>query len=220
MKSERISKNQVRFTLNRADLKARQLKISDLSYGSEKAKALFDDMMMQAAAEFGFDVTAHPVMIEAIPISEDSLMITMTQVRSHEDLLALFRSNVPGADMGPDEVDQRIRQQEEPPAEAPVTETVMVYTFDSFDTILDASRTVSPSLRLRNQLYRDAETGAYHLLVTFSRQTRTLRYVLTALTEYASDVSRDPLRIAYIREHDHLSVHARALQKLAAMETM
>ena len=42
MKSERISKNQVRFTLNRADLKARQLKISDLTYGSDKAKALFE----------------------------------------------------------------------------------------------------------------------------------------------------------------------------------
>ena len=219
MKSERISKNQVRFTLNRADLKARQLKISDLSYGSEKAKALFDDMMMQAAAEFGFDLTQHPVMIEAIPISEDSLMITMTQVRSHEDLLSLFRSNVPGADMGPDDIDQRVRTQEEP-VEEPSTETVMVYTFDTFDNVLDAARTVSSTLRLRNQLYRDADTGAYHLIVSFQRQTRTLRYVLTALTEYASDVSRDPLRIAYIREHEHLSVHARPLQKLAAMETM
>ena len=219
MKSERISKNQVRFTLNRADLKARQLKITDLSYGSEKAKALFDDMMLQAAAEFGFDMTKHPIMIEAIPISEDSLMITMTQVRSHEDLLALFRSNVPGAEMGPEEVDQRIRPQEEAPEEPQTTETVMVYTFESFDTVLEAARTVSPDLRLRNQLYHDEETGAYHLLVQFQRQTRTLRYVLTALTEYASDVSREPLRIAYIREHDHLSVHARALQKLAAMET-
>ena len=41
MKLERISENQIRCTLTRSDLAERELKISELAYGTEKAKALF-----------------------------------------------------------------------------------------------------------------------------------------------------------------------------------
>ena len=42
MKIERVNENQIRCTLNQADLASRQLKISELAYGSEKAKELFE----------------------------------------------------------------------------------------------------------------------------------------------------------------------------------
>ena len=54
MKIEKINENQIRCTLTRADLEDRHLKISELAYGTEKAKSLFHDMMQQAAFEFGF----------------------------------------------------------------------------------------------------------------------------------------------------------------------
>ena len=157
MKAEKISKNQVRFTLNRADLNARQLKVTDLSYGSEKARALFDDMMRQAVAEFGFNLHGHPVMIEAIPVTEDSLMITMTQVNSQDDLISLFRSNIPGAEMGlpigsrpagrPEaEPDLRVASVEEPAAAPEKNEEIsVVYSFESFQTLLEAARAFAPA---------------------------------------------------------------------------
>lgn len=40
MKIERLSENSIRCTLNRADLDSRELKISELAYGTEKAKSL------------------------------------------------------------------------------------------------------------------------------------------------------------------------------------
>ena len=49
MKIEKISDNQIRCTLTRADLADRQLQLSELAYGTEKAKSLFRDMMQQAA---------------------------------------------------------------------------------------------------------------------------------------------------------------------------
>ena len=55
MKIERVNENQIRCTLNQADLASRQLKISELAYGSEKAKELFRDMMQQASYEVGFE---------------------------------------------------------------------------------------------------------------------------------------------------------------------
>ena len=45
MKIEKISDNQIRCTLTRADLADRQLQLSELAYGTEKAKSLFRDMM-------------------------------------------------------------------------------------------------------------------------------------------------------------------------------
>lgn len=50
MKIEKINENQIRCTLTRADLEDRHLKISELAYGTEKAKSLFHDMMQQAAS--------------------------------------------------------------------------------------------------------------------------------------------------------------------------
>ena len=45
MKIEKLNENQIRCTLTHADLAARHLKLSELAYGTEKAKSLFRDMM-------------------------------------------------------------------------------------------------------------------------------------------------------------------------------
>ena len=49
MKIEKVNDHQIRCTLTKADLADRELKISELAYGTEKAKSLFRDMMQQAA---------------------------------------------------------------------------------------------------------------------------------------------------------------------------
>ena len=45
MKIEKISDTQIKVTLNHSDLMDRDLKLSELAYGSQKAQALFKDMM-------------------------------------------------------------------------------------------------------------------------------------------------------------------------------
>lgn len=85
MKIERISENQIRCTLSKNDLMERHLKISELAYGSEKAKELFRDMMEQANIDFGFDADDIPLMIEAIPTSRDSIVLVITKVDNPEE---------------------------------------------------------------------------------------------------------------------------------------
>ena len=80
MKIEKINDNQIRCTLTHADLAARNLKISELAYGTEKAKSLFRDMMQQASFDFGFETDDLPLMIEAIPSSSDSITLIITKV--------------------------------------------------------------------------------------------------------------------------------------------
>ena len=55
MTIERLSDTQIRCTLNKQDLQERQLQLSELLYGSEKAKALFRDLVQMASYECGFE---------------------------------------------------------------------------------------------------------------------------------------------------------------------
>ena len=45
MKLERVNDHQIRCTLTRTDLADRQLRLSELAYGTEKAKSLFRDII-------------------------------------------------------------------------------------------------------------------------------------------------------------------------------
>lgn len=98
MKIEKISDTQIRCTLNKEDLTDRDLRISELAYGSEKAKALFRDMMQQASYEFGFEADDIPLMIEAIPLSGDCLVLVVTKVEDPEELDTRFSNFTPYSD--------------------------------------------------------------------------------------------------------------------------
>ena len=80
MKIEKINDSQIRCTLTSADLASREIKLSELAYGTEKAKNLFQDMMRQAHYECGFESDNSPLMIEAIPVAPDSIVLIITKV--------------------------------------------------------------------------------------------------------------------------------------------
>jgi len=90
MKIEKISETQIRCTLSRQDLADRDLKISELAYGSDKAKDLFRELMVQASYECGFEADDIPLMIEAIPVSGDCLVLVVTKVEDPDELDTRF----------------------------------------------------------------------------------------------------------------------------------
>lgn len=101
MKIEKISDSQIRCTLSKEDLMDRELRLSELAYGTEKAKALFRDMMQQASYEFGFEADDIPLMIEAIPISSECLVLVITKVEDPDELdtrFSKFSSSGPSSD--------------------------------------------------------------------------------------------------------------------------
>ncbi len=96
MKIEKVNENQIRCTLTREELADRQIKLSELAYGTEKAKTLFRDMMQQAAYECGFEAEDIPLMIEAIPLSADTIILIITKVEYPEELDTRFSQFAPG----------------------------------------------------------------------------------------------------------------------------
>lgn len=95
MKIEKVNENQIRCTLTREDLANRELKISELAYGTEKAKNLFRDMMQQASIELGFEAEDIPLMIEAIPLNSECIVLVITKVEDPEELDTRFSRFAP-----------------------------------------------------------------------------------------------------------------------------
>ncbi len=118
MKIEKINENQIKCTLTREDLVSRKIRLSELTYGSEKAKTLFRDMMAQASRDLGFEIDNTPLMIEAIPISVDSIVLIITKVEDPEELDSRF---------------SRFSSEDNAPASA----SSMAETLNGLDDILD-----------------------------------------------------------------------------------
>lgn len=105
MKIEKVNEHQIRCTLTREDLATRELKISELAYGTEKAKNLFRDMMRQASFECGFEAEDIPLMIEAIPLSSECIVLIITKVDDPEELDTRFSKFAPSIHDDDDDFD-------------------------------------------------------------------------------------------------------------------
>lgn len=145
MKIEKINDKQIRCILNRADLADRNLLLSELAYGSQKARALFSDMMQKASNELGFEAQDTPLMIEAIPVSPDCLVLIITKVEEPDELDTRF-SRFSSAD--PDEYfseydDMEDEEEYEDEDEAYILESNLL---DDDHTVLDLMNVLDASV--------------------------------------------------------------------------
>ena len=103
MKIEKVNDNQIRCYLSKEDMESRQLHLKELAYGTEKAKRLFHELMQEAYKRFGFETENMPVMVEAIPLHDDSLVLIVTRVDNPEELDTRFSSFAPSVKSGSDQ---------------------------------------------------------------------------------------------------------------------
>lgn len=106
MKIEKVSDTQIRCILNKQDLADRELKLSEFAYGSDKAKALFHELMTLASYEYGFEADDIPLMIEAIPVSPESLVLVVTKVEDPDELDTRFSNFSSSPDSASEENDE------------------------------------------------------------------------------------------------------------------
>lgn len=241
MKIEKINENQIRCTLTRADLEDRHLKISELTYGTEKAKSLFHDMMQQAAFEFGFEADDIPLMIEAIPSSSDSIVLIITKVEDPEELDTRFskfapspfddtdtaRKSLPDKLEGAEDFLQLLNKVKEAVAEMPgklvrtessVGTAIRLFSFGSLDRVLDAAHLLSPMYHGVNTLYKDPSDGFFVLALTQSSHTKSdFSKICNMLTEYGILEKSTPASLAYLEEHCETIYTQTAIQHLAKL---
>lgn len=237
MKIERISDNQIKCTLNRSDLASRQLKMSELAYGTDKAKDLFQDMMDQAAAELDFDVNNLPLMVEAIPVSIDCVVLMVTKIEDPEDvdtdfagfspltqtddeqeppldfveeLAGIFRDDMPDGEFAfPN------NSKDNATLKSDKTSKEQMFSFDSLESVIEYAHHLG-SFSGTSSLYKSPEGGRYHLiLASAAGNAADFSRACNLATEYGS---REPLGFAgsaFIDEHYEKILGVRAIQSLA-----
>lgn len=216
MKIEKISNAQIRCTLNKTDLSTRQIKISELAYGTEKAQELFKDMMAKASDEFGFEAENVPLMIEAIPLSGDSIMLVITKVDNPDELDDKFAS-IPKQNV------RKFKKKESDQEEVVDTGTStdikqLIYMFKTLDEVTKIAKIILPIYDGVNSLYKNEQSNEYYLVLRKSEDTQDAFVGLHGLlSEYGKKITVSHVMEAFLQEHYDVIIKEKAIQVLSKL---
>lgn len=241
MKIEKMNDHQIRCTLTREDLAMRQIKLSELAYGSEKTKLLFQDMMQQAANDFGFEAEDIPLMIEAIPLSPEKIVLIITKVESPDELDTRFSNfthpeDEEDTDTDDEEDEEDDSDSEEIPSElldlfnqikadkaaaakerasGPI-EMIRHFSFRDLDEAIRTAHALDGYYRGKNSLYKDERAGLYHLIIHQSKHSISdFSRVNNTVSAHLKSEKFVPGMQEFFDEHFKTIISGNALQSLA-----
>ena len=218
MKIEKVNDNQIRCTLSKQDLADRQIKLSELAYGSEKAKGLFKDMIEQANYEFGFEVDDIPLMIEAIPLSGENIILQITKVEYPEELDTRFSKF---SEVGEEEEltkETSILPEFQGEKADQISNLTKMFEFKTLDQIERLAQVLGDFYVGENDLYKDVTKNRFYLFVQKSNHApEEFNKVCNVISEYAIHRKYAPAKEAYFKEHGKLLVKANALQVIGSI---
>lgn len=189
MKIERISENQLKLTLTKADLAERKIKLEDLISPSERTQKLFRDIMEQAVGGGGFISENTPLMVEAIPSGGDGIMIIVTKVNNKEK-----------------HADEDLRRWKKKPMDTLAHEEeknsdILIYSFPSLDDVIGVSLRLDGVFKGESAVYKN--DGKYFLVMQGDTYTteETAEDAERILKEYGQKHISTPLAKYYLLEH-------------------
>ena len=241
MKFEKISESQIKCTLNKKDLSDREIKISEFAYGSEKARELFGELMNKAYYELGFEVEDMPLMIEAIPISKDSIVLIVTKVESPDELDTRFSNFTPYTGVGEEDDDDEDDFEDElfanyvknmssgeggslgteladaflKGAETDNGLLRRVYSFDSIDVCAEFSHAVSRIFHGESTLYKNSVSGRYYLTINLTgHRLEACNSICNTASDFAQAENFKPAACEYYKEHFEVVIYKNAIDIL------
>lgn len=245
MKIEKVNENQIRCTLTREDLASRELKISELAYGTEKAKTLFRDMMRQANFEFGFEAEDIPLMIEAIPLNTECIVLIITKVEDPEELDTRFSRFAPSVteENGMEDADYQYAEdtsneildlfrkmqtdQENTEEKSADTKTAAhrvhtrIFRMGTLQQVMDVSAVIAGSYRGISSLYKNEQrgknAGGYLLELTQGGESdEAFDRACNIVSEYGIPQRIAAGSAAFLTEHCEVLIKCNAVHALGA----
>ena len=165
------------------DLENRNLNVVELAYGSDNAKALFQEMLSKASYEVGFDADDSPLMIEAVPLSNESIIIYVTKVDDPDELDTRFAKFSPtmaddvfaSFDMkfnnlleGALDLDETDKSEEQ-------ESYLRAYSFETLDELIEAAKAVK-IYSGENTLYKDEVNKRFILFLKKNENKKDFAY--------------------------------------------
>ena len=245
MKIEKVNENQIRCTLTKEDLISRELKISELAYGTEKAKTLFRDMMRQANFEFGFEAEDIPLMIEAIPLNAECIVLIITKVEDPEELDTRFSRFAPSvtenddydeeyeeiSETASDDVMDLFRKLQTDSQETDQSQgkdsdskntddstRTRIFQLTSLQTVMEVSAVISAHYHGLSTLYKDSASDMYLLLLTQGSETKEgFDRACNVVSEYGTLQRSMAASGTFLAEHCEALIRENAVQALGGL---
>ena len=223
MKIEKVNDNQIRCTLSKMDLEDRQIKLSELAYGSQKAKELFQDMIEQANEAFGFEADDIPLMIEAIPMAGENVILLISKVEAPDELDTRFSRFTEGEEeeeiSGSSDFVIPKESLTEVMAKADASvDPVCMFEFTDMDRLWRMSHVVGDFYQGENRLYKDKTKNKYYLFVHKSQHSaEDFNRLCNLRVEYGAMKKYTPAVEGYYSEHGKLILKDHALQTLQSL---
>lgn len=242
MKFEKMNDQQIRCTLTKEDLAEREIKISELAYGTEKARSLFRDMMLQAEAELDFEADDIPLMIEAVPINSECIVLTVTKVEDPEELDTRF------AQFSPNLIDEEaIEDIDLPSAEqdnlldmfkqiaksntgANIKKSIdentnvqaqnlnlsRIFSISTLNELIDMAHVIASEYNGDNSIYKSKDSGKYLIVLNQSgMDLSSFNRVCNIISEYGESERSLAATSAYLDEHCEIFISSSGIQQLA-----
>ena len=243
MKIERINENSIALIINDEELKNRNLKMSDLSYGSEKAKDLLVEVMNLAKVQVGFNADA-PLAVEAVPLKDGAMKLIVTKVYDPDELDARYSRFTPMKnDKVPFSIMQMLENTIDKFEEAlkqgntkginevnnveklefkKETDQIAIFEFDEIDKASDACRNVN-SYDYVSVFYKDEKNKKFYLVLSISGNVPKttiddFNKACNSLAEYGIRIrGKVGMNQAYYEEHYKVVIKEDAVSKLSRL---
>lgn len=239
MKIEKINDNQIRCTLSKEDLADRNIKLSELAYGTGKTRELFQDMMQQANEDFGFEVNDIPLMVEAIPVSPETIVLVITKVdnpsQTEEHLSKFFSKEMKeGLLSHLEDIEMNLTDFEEFDDDTEATDKkasadkknedddnsilYSTYIFDNLSQIITVAKIILPIFEGDSSIYKSPFNDKYYLsLCMESVDDNLINRIFSTLTEHGIRENPSYAKEIFYLEHFDEIIPNKAIETLAQL---
>ena len=234
---ERLNENSIALTINRNELNDRNLKITDLTYGSEKTQKLFVELAGIAKKELNFDIDS-PIAVEAVPLKDGNVKLIITKIFDPDELDARFSRFTPMKnELMPFAIMQLLESTIDKFEDALKVgsnnnlnkleihsdkDIICIFEFSELDKVSDAAKNVS-NKEYDSVLYKDDKNNKYYLVLSINNSVP--KDVLTEFNKACNVLAEYGKRIeghigmnkAYYDEHYKMIIKEYAIKKLSML---
>lgn len=205
MKFEKVNENKIRITLSIRDLEEKDIDFHDFMSNSIETQDLFLDMLEEAEEKVGFKTRDCKVKIEALAMTENSFVLTITRVLPDGNKKTLYATPKKKP-----KVKRKVNSLNEP---------CLIYKFNSFDDYCNfieymARNVLIDSVKLAGNICLYTYNNGYYLVLSnINTEYKNISGFFTAITEFAVYVPEPDLYVHRIYESGNLFIKNNAFKK-------
>lgn len=218
MRFQKINDFKIQIDLDRSDLRERKISLDDLAYGSERTRELFYEILVEAAKECNFIISDSPLMIEAIPMSKDSITIIVTktegnkaeEVSSKQNLISKIKEETNKKEKNKKAVKRK---------KTYVGIPYFIFTFEDIDHICNCAKVSSKYFNGRSILYKYNDLYYLVLKLKSNKHSVSSGTIYNAFCEFGNleDSTQTQTTIQLLEEHGKIIIKNDTLKKLASI---